>query len=241
MRKGMVLAGALAAATVPQIANAALVVTDVRADPSGKTTDLKYTPAALKLGGVYASRLLVTGTDDGTAFSLYAYCLDIFQPLNEGSFVQSPLSLLVPSATRQAQLLALFANATQALNGESNSGKRSTISAATQMALWEIAYEGGSGYNVKNGQFDLSGGNGAAARTLANDYLQKVLSGSWVAPSNLSVGVLHSDRWQDLIYLKSVTPPPAVPEPGTWGMMILGMGAVGYSMRRRRKVNVAFA
>lgn len=31
---------------------------------------------------------------------------------------------------------------------------------------------------------------------------------------------------------------PAVPEPATWGMMILGIGAVGYAMRRRR---VAFA
>jgi hypothetical protein len=28
----------------------------------------------------------------------------------------------------------------------------------------------------------------------------------------------------------------AVPEPATWAMMILGMGAVGYAMRRRQKV-----
>lgn len=28
----------------------------------------------------------------------------------------------------------------------------------------------------------------------------------------------------------------AVPEPATWGMMILGMGAVGYALRRRQKV-----
>ncbi len=27
----------------------------------------------------------------------------------------------------------------------------------------------------------------------------------------------------------------AVPEPGTWGLMLLGFGAVGYSMRRRRR------
>jgi hypothetical protein len=27
---------------------------------------------------------------------------------------------------------------------------------------------------------------------------------------------------------------PGVPEPGTWGMMIFGFGAVGYAMRRRR-------
>ena len=27
----------------------------------------------------------------------------------------------------------------------------------------------------------------------------------------------------------------AVPEPGTWAMMLLGFGAVGFSMRRRRR------
>jgi hypothetical protein len=27
----------------------------------------------------------------------------------------------------------------------------------------------------------------------------------------------------------------AVPEPATWGMMLLGFGAVGYAMRRRRR------
>jgi hypothetical protein len=33
-------------------------------------------------------------------------------------------------------------------------------------------------------------------------------------------------------------PTPAVPEPATWAMMILGMGAVGFAMRRRQKGNV---
>ena len=27
----------------------------------------------------------------------------------------------------------------------------------------------------------------------------------------------------------------AVPEPGTWAMMLLGFGATGFAMRRRRK------
>lgn len=29
-------------------------------------------------------------------------------------------------------------------------------------------------------------------------------------------------------------PPPVVPEPGTWAMMLMGLGAAGYALRRRR-------
>ncbi|HTH28797.1 MAG TPA: PEPxxWA-CTERM sorting domain-containing protein [Sphingobium sp.] len=36
-------------------------------------------------------------------------------------------------------------------------------------------------------------------------------------------------------------PTPAVPEPATWAMMLLGFGAMGYTMRRRRNVTVSFA
>ncbi len=34
---------------------------------------------------------------------------------------------------------------------------------------------------------------------------------------------------------------PAVPEPATWALMLMGFGAVGYSMRRRSKVRFAYA
>lgn len=34
---------------------------------------------------------------------------------------------------------------------------------------------------------------------------------------------------------------PAVPEPGAWMLMLLGLGAVGFSMRRRTNVRVNFA
>ena len=43
--------------------------------------------------------------------------------------------------------------------------------------------------------------------------------------------------------LQGTTATAAVPEPATWGMMILGFGAMGYAMRRRAKVRttVSFA
>lgn len=37
------------------------------------------------------------------------------------------------------------------------------------------------------------------------------------------------------------TPPPAVPEPATWAMMIVGFGAVGGSIRFRRRTNATLA
>lgn len=36
----------------------------------------------------------------------------------------------------------------------------------------------------------------------------------------------------------SLSTTPAVPEPATWALMILGMGAVGFAMRRRKIVNM---
>lgn len=33
-----------------------------------------------------------------------------------------------------------------------------------------------------------------------------------------------------------ITPPGGVPEPATWGMMLMGFGATGFAMRRRRRV-----
>ena len=37
------------------------------------------------------------------------------------------------------------------------------------------------------------------------------------------------------IRIGAVNPTGAVPEPSTWGMMLLGFGAIGFSMRRSRK------
>lgn len=35
--------------------------------------------------------------------------------------------------------------------------------------------------------------------------------------------------------LYTTATPPAVPEPATWGMMLMGFGAAGYAMRKRRQ------
>ena len=50
----------------------------------------------------------------------------------------------------------------------------------------------------------------------------------------------NPDRYYDGFKLKKLTytvapPPPSVPEPGTWLMMILGFGLVGGVMRREKR------
>ncbi|MFT3978023.1 MAG: PEPxxWA-CTERM sorting domain-containing protein [Sphingomonas bacterium] len=52
---------------------------------------------------------------------------------------------------------------------------------------------------------------------------------------------LASEAGIELRLPQGVSYVPAVPEPATWGMMILGLGAIGATMRRRRKENVSVA
>ena len=51
--------------------------------------------------------------------------------------------------------------------------------------------------------------------------------------------MLNQQGWSNGVL---VTPPggtPPVPEPATWAMMLMGFGAAGYAIRRRRKTRLA--
>lgn len=43
---------------------------------------------------------------------------------------------------------------------------------------------------------------------------------------------LNQQGWSNAVLIPGGTPP--VPEPGTWAMMLLGFGAIGFALRRRR-------
>jgi hypothetical protein len=50
---------------------------------------------------------------------------------------------------------------------------------------------------------------------------------------------LEQRGWSNAVF---ITPPMngAVPEPATWAMMLLGFGAVGFAMRRRKQMELTF-
>lgn len=56
------------------------------------------------------------------------------------------------------------------------------------------------------------------------------------APNEISVSGLSRGNGS---YGGNATFIPAVPEPATWAMMLLGFGAIGFSMRRRRRPMLA--
>src|ERR1044072_380756 len=63
------------------------------------------------------------------------------------------------------------------------------------------------------------------------------------AGTNLDKFYLFYNASSNAVLYKTGTPPPppVVPGPATWAMMLAGFGTVGYAMRRRRSVAVSFA
>ncbi|QNP44517.1 PEP-CTERM sorting domain-containing protein [Sphingomonas daechungensis] len=86
---------------------------------------------------------------------------------------------------------------------------------------------------------------------MGNDYTVSGIMGSGYSTSFNSTGFFgnawligaanpNPDRNDDGFKLSSivVNPTPAVPEPATWAMMLIGFGAVGFSMRRGRRIGI---
>ncbi len=89
-----------------------------------------------------------------------------------------------------------------------------------------VSFLGPNG-NLSTQIFNLnpSGNNFYGIRTTAGEQLTGLSFGSF-QPTGSGIQALNQVR---------LNLTPAVPEPGTWAMMLLGFGGIGYSMRRRRK------
>lgn len=181
---------------------------------------------------------------DGSSFSLLTYCVDLARHVSVGavnytSYSIVPVSALGSAAAAKVDALnALLTNTTSLLNTATGQDAIN-ISAATQLAAWEIVFETQSSWSVtdaSSGFYVTTPGSSSSANTtalaaagsLANGYLANVASNSWTASRSAELKLLYSPTQQTQVFLT-----PAVPEPATWGMLILGFGAIGATLRRR--------
>jgi hypothetical protein len=170
-------------------------------------------------------------TAGNIAVTFYTYCVDLNQALLvPGTFTIQPLSTLFNAAT-SLNMTKLLANVTPT---------NADQSAAMQLAMWELAFDTSATKDVQGGanqgQFWVTTGTSATARTLANGYLANL--GSWTVPVGGQAQLLYNAQNQSQIFYAVA----AVPESATWTMMITGFGIVGASLRvRRRKTALAAA
>jgi hypothetical protein len=163
----------------------------------------------------------VNVTAGNTPVSYATFCVDLFHALLiPGTFTIQPLSTLFSSA-KETNITKLLSNVVPT---------NADQSAALQLAIWEVAFDTGSNMSVMSGgtsgNFFVTGGSSGTARTLANSYLANL--GSWTIPTGTTASLLYSQNNQSQVFLN------AVPETGTWVMMIAGFGIAGVTMRRRK-------
>ena len=240
-----VLAGAVFSA-VP--AAASVTITGISGNPGFQTGRIIYTPGGI--GGspsntaqnLYIGRIRMTGIDNSTLASVTfdAYCIDIFNWLQNGTFDLQAFSL--PDAVKRGQVEKLLGHTAGFIDGAATAAQGRNISAAIQMAIWEIVNEAGTGgYSLDNGLFQVGASYGtvvsSGSRALAQGYLNN-LSG-WATPTGYRytmMTAINPQNNQRQVFLAAV-----VPEPSAWALLILGFGLVGGAMRQRRKTAIAFA
>jgi len=169
-------------------------------------------------------------TDPGRTNAFQSFCVDIFHGFNFAvqSYNSFATSISTISAQAAIDLGRLFTNYHTLIDSTSSSG---TNEAAFQLAVWEIVNEGTGNYDLTTGNFKATGTSSA----LANSWLQNLMNNPsdsaytanfWTVDSMITKG--HGTA-QDIVVFAPV------PEPTIYSMMVVGLGLIGFTLRRRKQ------
>lgn len=185
---------------------------------------MKDTTGSWTMGGV-------TTTQNA---SFMAWCIDIYAnmksanytlagPTTYGNVSGNSLTNNTLTSTKVLELERLASNDLSLV-------KDAKTSSAFQLAAWEIMAETGTSLSVSNGSFYATG-DALGADTLANSWLSSL--GTKAPTMQLYVWKANTPgSTQDLaVFAPAIS---AVPEAETYGMMMAGLGLLGFMLRRKK-------
>jgi hypothetical protein len=184
-----------------------------------------------EVGGAGGFKTYDLTTDPNKQNAFQSFCVNIFNSFNfavDSNDTQQSAAII--SSAAAADLGQLYTNHHADIDSTSSSAVNE---AAFQLAVWEIVNEQGDGsYNLNGGTFKASGTGGSLAQTwlseLSGDPTSTYSANIWTVQSMITTGHGYA---QDVVTFSPIQTP--VPEPETYAMMLVGLGLLGMSARRK--------
>jgi hypothetical protein len=189
-------------------------------------------PRVSNVSALLSPQTIKGSFDGGEVTTLKAFCIELSQTSKKGVFEVVTLSDYLTGKGKSGSY-DMIAGLISTFGQNDNSA---LVDAAVQLAVWEAFYETKGSFDVSKGAFtssswsDQTRSGSSEVRKLANSYLAG--GGGLTIDSSLNFYVATNGKNQDLLFFEFVQL-PAVPEPATWAMMIIGFGLVGGTLRRR--------
>jgi len=226
------------------------------------TMDTKYWANIEGFGNAYSNGVTfqVTDADHASPYTLFGFCIDIFHdmyintPLNytyESNYGDPGQALYTNYGSNSSTNLLTNDQITQLTNlidtgwllhqADPTGAATSLQTAAIQAAVWKVANPTKA---ITVLSANLTGSEFTEYQTAFDNYV----AGNYqsLADANDRVFTITDTSRSPMHQTFAVgwpidNPVPSVPEASTWAMMLIGLGAVGAAVRRRRTQPLAVA
>ncbi len=234
---------ALAAAAAPASATAIFLDKDEMFNPTTVDISGSHFSANNALTGPVLFTANVGTSASANTFQFLGFCVDLFDNIQVGVNNPNNVNLAYTtgtlsdngdgstlSSTTITNIDKLITYGTGLWNADALTDPTHNISTnlanqlgAVQASIWKL----------ENPTFTFDGNS--SVDSLVTTYTSSsFLNGQTASPMTTIFDPGH----QTFAY---ITPPGGVPEPATWGLMIMGFGCVGAVLRKRRTATAAFA